>query len=170
MILRGDNLKKLLPYLLLNVIISALTMFLVLVIWNRTHLSVEVVSPQNQSLPQVKLSTTATSTLPPLEQPVVEIQAVIVPGVLESERVLIRSVSSSTLNLTGWKVSNGNGQDFTFPPLTLFPGGAVALYSRSGQNTANEIYWGLTQAAWSNGAKVTLSDYEGNIRVEYTIP
>jgi hypothetical protein len=163
-------LKKLLPYLLLNVIISALTMFLVLVIWNRTHLSVGGISPQDQSVPQVELSATATSALPSLEKPVVEIQAVIIPGDLESERVLIRSVSSITLNLTGWKVSNGKGQDFTFPSLTLFPGGAVALFSRSGQNTANEIFWGLTQAAWSNGAKVTLSDYAGNVRVEYTIP
>ncbi len=162
--------KKLLPYLLLNVVISALTMFLVLVIWNRTHLAAGTLSPQNQLSPKVELSATATSALPSLEQPSVEIQAVIVPGDLESERVLIRSVSSTTLNLTGWKVSNGKGQDFTFPSLTLFPGGAIALFSRSGQNTANEIYWGLQQAAWSNGAMVTLSDYAGNVRVEYTIP
>lgn len=145
-------------------------MLLVLVIWNRTHFAAGTLSPQNQALPKVEVSVTATSSLPPLNQPAVEITSVIVPGDLQSERVLIRSVSTSTLNLTGWKVSNGKGQVFTFPSLTLFPGGAIALYSRSGLNTANEIYWGLNQAAWSNGAGVTISDYAGNVRAEYTIP
>ena len=145
-------------------------MLVVLMIWNRTHLPTSPITSQVQTGQKTKVAATATPALPPLGQPVVEIQAVIVPGDLNSERVLIRSVSNEAINLSGWKVSSANGQEFTFPTLTLFPGGAIALYSRGGQNTANEIYWGLEQPVWSNGAKVTLYDSSGNVRVEYTIP
>lgn len=145
-------------------------MLVVLLIWNRTHLPTSPVSSQVQTGQKTIIVATATPALPPLGQPVVEIQAVIVPGDLNSERVLIRCVSNEAINLIGWKVASANGQEFTFPTLTLFPGGAIALYSRGGQNTANEIYWGLEQPAWSNGAKVTLYDSSGNVRVEYTIP
>ncbi len=162
--------KKYLPYLLLNIIVSALTMLVVLLIWNRTHLPTSPISLQVQTGQKTKVAATATPALPPPDQPVVEIQAVIVPGDLNSERVLIRSVWNEAINLSGWKVSSANGQEFTFPTITLFPGGAIALYSRSGQNTANEIYWGLEQPAWSNGSKVTLYDSSRNVRVEYTIP
>ena len=162
--------KKLFPYLVLNIVVSALTMLLILVVWNRTHQLPNALLPHNQPTQKTAVSTTPTSSLPPIAEPVIEIQAVIVPGDLQAERVLIRSVSSSALVLTGWIVDNGLGQEFTFPSLTLYPGGAIALYSKNGENTANEVYWGLSQPAWKSGAAVMISDYAGNKRAEYTIP
>lgn len=114
--------KKLYPYLLLNIVVSALTMLLVLVIWDKTRPTPNTVKAPDQPLQNSSISSTPTFSLPPLETPVIEIQAVIVPGDLEAERVLIRSVSSSALILTGWKVDNGNGQEYIFPSLTLYPG------------------------------------------------
>ena len=162
--------KKLLPYLLLNIIVSALTMFLVLVIWNKVHpLPVfNVSSDQNTS--QIENSKKTPNVIPALDQPVIEIQAVIVPGSLASERVLIHSISAIEINLTGWTVVNGSGDKYTFPSLTLFPGGVIALYTRGGENTALELYWGLSEPAWKSGSMVTVTDSSGNIRAEYTIP
>jgi len=162
--------KKLFPYLVLNVVVSALTMLIVLLIWNKTHPAAATVSQINHTLNANPTSSTPTQSLPPLDEQVVEVQSVIVPGDLESERVLIRSVSDSALQLTGWVVSNSKGQEYSFPSLTLYPGGVIALYTKSGTDTALEMYWGLDKAAWKNGATVTISDPAGNVRVEYDIP
>jgi len=162
--------KKLLPYLLLNIVVSALAMLLVLVIWNKTHPAASTVSLINAPQAAATEPVTPTTALPPPGEPVIEIQAVIVPGDLESERVLIRSVSTSSLQLMGWTVSNGKGEEYVFPSLTLYPGGVIALYSKSGANSALEIYWGLTKAAWRSGSTVTITDSAGNERVKYRIP
>jgi hypothetical protein len=163
-------LKKLYPYLLLNIAVSALTMLLVLFIWDKTHPTPNMLLAQDQPSQNPIITSTPTFSLPPLDAPVIEIQAVIVPGDLEAERVLIRSVSTSTLNLTGWKVDNGSGQAYTFPSLTLYPGGVIALYSKSGENTAIDVFWGLSRAAWKSGGVVMVTDSAGGKRVEYVIP
>lgn len=46
----------------------------------------------------------------------------------------------------------------------------IALYSKSGENTAIDVFWGLSRAAWKSGAVVTVSDSAGSKRVEYVIP
>ncbi len=164
--------KKLLPYIILNIIISAITMLIVLLIWDNTHPvqkltqtplipSQEVV--QNTPLPDMV-------ALPSLDQPVLEVQAVIVPGDLDTERVLIRNAYSEAVSLQGWQVKNSTGDEYTFPVLTLYPGGSISLYSRSGEDTALELYWGLTRAAWKSGVTVILLDSQGNQRAEYLIP
>jgi hypothetical protein len=163
-------LKKLYPYLLLNIVVSALTMLLVLVIWDKTHPTPNALITPDQPLQNSTVFATPTYSLPPLDTPVIEIQAVIVPGDLDAERVLIRSTSSSALTLTGWKVENGSGQEYTFPSLTLYPGGVIALYTRNGENTAIDVYWGLSKAAWKSGAVVTVTDSAGAKRTEYDIP
>lgn len=162
--------KKLYPYLLLNIALSALTMLLVLVIWDKTHPTPNMLLAQDQPSQNPIISATPTFSLPSLDVPVIEIQAVIVPGDLEAERVLIRSVGTSAIMLTGWQVDNGSGQEYTFPSLTLYPGGVIALYSKSGENTAIDVFWGLSRAAWKSGAVVTVTDSAGGKRVEYVIP
>ena len=164
--------KKLLPYLMLNIVVSAITMLIVLLVWDNAHpvqkltQSAPIVSQaaiQNTPLPEAVV-------LPSLDQPVLDVQAVIVPGDLDTERVLIRNAYSEAVSLQGWKVNNSTGDEYTFPILTLYPGGSVSLYSRSGENTALELYWGLTHAAWKSGIVVTIFDSQGNQRAEYLIP
>jgi hypothetical protein len=172
MILLSALMKKLLPYLLLNIVVSAIAMLIILLIWDSTH----PVQKEPQSalvLSPVAIHNTPPLeevALPPLEQPVLEVQAVIVPGDLDTERVLIRNAYSEAVSLQGWQVKNSTGDAYTFPILTLYPGGSVSLYSRSGENTALELYWGLTRAAWKSGVTVTVLDSQGNQRAEYLIP
>jgi hypothetical protein len=170
MILLGDPLKKLLPYLLLNIVVSALTMLLVLVIWNKTHPLASQVVRTNLGQQGTAQMQTATSMVPPSTDAVLEVQSVLVPGDLEAEKVTLRSASTQEVDLKGWQVSNGSGQTYTFPSLTLYPGGVIVLYSKSGVNTSAELYWGLSKSAWAHGATVTVTDAAGNVREQYGIP
>lgn len=164
--------KKLLPYLLLNIVVSAVTMLIILLIWDSTHPNQKLT--QSAPIPSQaaiqNILPPETIALPPLEQPVLEVQAVIVPGDLDTERVLIRNAYSEAVSLQGWQVKNSTGGAYTFPILTLYPGGSVSLYSRSGENTSLELYWGLTRAAWKSGITVIVLDFQGNQRAEYLIP
>ena len=164
--------KKLLPYLILNIFVSAAAMLIVLLVWNKTHPVPKLSSPETIPTQAVILNTPPpdSSELPPQDQTVLEVQAVIVPGDLETERVLIRNAYSEAVSLQGWQVKNSTGDEYTFPILTLYPGGSVSLYSRSGEDTALELYWGLMRAAWKSGAVVKILDSQGNQRAEYLIP
>jgi len=164
--------KKLLPYLMLNIVVSAITMLIVLLVWDNAH-PVQKLTQSAPIVSQAAIQNTPLSeaiALPPLDQTVLDVQAVIVPGDLDTERVLIRNAYSEAVSLQGWQVKNSSGDEYTFPILTLYPGGSVALYSRSGENTALELYWGLTRAAWKSGVTVILLDSQGNQRAEYLIP
>jgi hypothetical protein len=164
--------KKFLPYLILNMVVSAITILIVLLLWNNSHPTQKPTQSAPKSSQAVIQNTPPPEalTLPPLDQPVLEVQAVIVPGDLETERGLIRNAYSEAVSLQGWQVKNSTGDVYTFPVITLYPGGSVSLYSSSGENTALELYWGLTRAAWKSGVTVILLDSQGNQRTEYLIP
>lgn len=164
--------KKVLPYLILNIVVSAITMLIVFMVWEKTHPVQKLTQPAPVASQALMLNTPPpeVTALPPQDQTVLEVQAVIVPGDLETERVLIRNAYTEAVSLQGWQVENSTGDEYTFPILTLYPGGSVSLYSRSGENTAIELYWGLTRAAWKSGAVVKILDSQGNKRAEYLIP
>jgi len=80
---------------------------------------------------------------------------------------------SGELTLSGWRMEDGAGNIYTFPQnprLTLFGGGAVSVYTRAGNDTVVELYWGLDNPVWYSGATVTLRDSSGNIRDTYVVP
>src|SRR5512133_2659685 len=103
MILLSPPMKKLLPYLILNILISAMTMLIVLLVWNRAHPVQKQTPPAAVPTQAVSLNTPAPDSpeLPPLDQTVLEVQAVIVPGDLETERVLIRNAFTEAVALQG---------------------------------------------------------------------
>jgi LysM repeat protein len=113
----------------------------------------------------------ATNTPPPVTgDPQVMIESVVGAGELESERVLLKRTGAGELSLTGWKLVEGGGAVYTFPQLVLFEGGAVNLYTRSGQNTVVDLYWGLGVAIWESGETVQLMDDTGNVHSTYQVP
>lgn len=98
------------------------------------------------------------------------IETVIGAGILEAERVLIKYQGPGELSLTGWRLESPQGQTFVFPPLILFSGGAVNVYTKSGTNTVVDLFWGLEEAIWSPGTTVTLRDGQGIVRATYQVP
>lgn len=229
--------RRLIFYLILNVLVSASTTFAVLVIWDRTHSPV----PGNLiPLPQISLpiskGPTPTGAVKDTPQPQptptevfiayqvvsgddfasiarkfgvseaeliavngftqaqplgagevlripvhaptpeagnIRVDSVAGVGDLASERVLIRHTGDSELSLTGWTISDEDGHQFIFPEfpqLTLFKGGAVTVFSRAGNNSVVDLYWGMQQPVWRSGETLTVKDAAGVERATYQVP
>ncbi len=90
-------------------------------------------------------------------------------GDYQTEAVEIRRESETDLVLTGWKLRDENGHEYTFPNLTL-ENGAIRIYTRSGSDSVIELFWGLSEAIWQPGEMVSLVDSQGTLRASYQIP
>ena len=157
--------KNWLPFLLINVVLSAVTTLLVLFLWDRLQPTAQITLPT-----QPGTAAAVSPTLPPVEQAVIEVREVVGIGILQNEVVQIRRVGEGELNLAGWTLKDENGHIFTSPALTLNTGGSVWIYTRTGANSVIELYWNLNEAVWSNGETVALYDPAGNLRTSYAIP
>ena len=112
----------------------------------------------------------ATPTAVALAHGDLAIGGVLGAGVLEDERVLITYHGQGSLNLQGWQLESPNGQTFVFPALSLEPGGAVQIWTKSGTDTVVDLYWGLNAAVWQPGLTVSLRNPQGEIVAQYQIP
>lgn len=160
--------RRILPYLILNIIVSAATVLVVLTIWQKAQQrSFEREIPRSTETP---VRVESQSTLPPLDAETVVIGGVIGAGDIENERVQIISVASEPVDLSGWELTDGEGRYYFFPAVKLYPGGSINLFSRSGVDTSIELYWKQPLAIWASGDVVELTDPDGNTRSEFPIP
>ncbi len=161
--------KRWLPFLIVNIIVSAATTLLVLTIWNRMHPANEFkISAPKQTAP-VNATPEVEKNLPPLDEPVVNITNVFAPGDLQNELLTIERVGSGDLNLHGWQVIDQDRHAFVFPSVDLVKG-QISLYSRTGTNTANTLFWGSPEAIWTSGEVVKIFDSAGQERASFQIP
>jgi len=97
------------------------------------------------------------------------ITSIVAPGRQEAE-VLVLTNYGRDVRLQGWTLSNGRGQVYTFPNLTLFRGNSVRIYTTKGRNTPSDLYWGLDSAAWGPEVEVaTLKDPQGKVQDTYEL-
>lgn len=167
---------KLIFYILLNILISAGTVFLVLVVWDKTHPlpelnkslpeGVDLISPADQ---QEDLSSEQMKILPEEDIRFV-IEGVFAVGMDGMEYVLIKNESQGGVSLLGWQVENAKGEAYTFPDLTLNANGRVKLFTGQGTNSVIELYWGMPEAVWHTSDTVILLDSKGIERAVYKIP
>ncbi len=104
-----------------------------------------------------------TLTLPPTATDAqVEIVEVVGAGDITAEGVVIRN-TGSTVDMTGWTLTDTQGNTFTFPEQLLFSNASVTVFTRIGQNTPVALYWGENEAMWGEpGDVATLSDADGD--------
>lgn len=114
---------------------------------------------------------TPTITLPPTAvNAQIEIVEVRSPGDITAEAVVIRN-NGRTVNITGWTLSDLDGNTFTFPERNLFSQAGITVYSRVGTSTTLINYWGQSEAVWGEaGDVVILSDANGVVQAVYRIP
>lgn len=117
----------------------------------------------------------APSPIPtePLTVGEVRIQIIEVVGLgqLTEEAISIANLGNRAVALQGWTISDIEGRVFTFGQVTLFgDGAAILVHTEAGQNGPSDLYWGQEQAVWVTGETITLSDSEGTIQAQYTIP
>jgi hypothetical protein len=161
-----------LPFILLNIIISAAVTLTVLVIWDKAHQVQTPSAVKTPSIPQEIVSGDCTAVIPPKSEEVIRITNVFGAGNLQEEQVTIQRVGDGELCLNGWKLSGDDGATYFFPAhLRLYTGGAtIALFSRPGTDNALELFWGRTAPAWKSGGKSRIYDPDGNIRAVFNIP
>jgi hypothetical protein len=160
--------RKLLQYLLLNVLVSATVTGGMLFWYDRNYRSVVQPSVQ-QSLPGS--NNAATTNSPDLQTDIpIEISSVIGAGTLSSEIAIVKFEGEGQLDLASWQLKDEDGNTFTFPKLTLYPNGAVQVHTISGTDTVIDLYWGIGEAVWSSGENARLFDSQGNLRAVYRVP
>lgn len=100
----------------------------------------------------------------------VEIASIDDAGRIESESVLVVNDSDRTLTLQGWQLVREAGPAYSFGNVPLFPGGSIRIHTRTGEDTSIDLYWGQTEAQWTNGAVAQLLNERGALVHTYTVP
>ena len=163
-----DKRKRLLSFLILNVAVSAITMWIVMSIWFNVNpgsdSDVSNIPADGQGGDAAVIAGFAQGAGQ------LEITRIVGAGDVASERVEIHHVGESEISLAGWKLQDEDGNEYLFPNLTMVGQGAVTLYTRTGGNTVVELYWGLEETVWETGEVATLVDPDGNPQATYTVP
>lgn len=127
--------------------------------------------PPSVQTVQAATSEAALAVRTPLataSQPKIDIAQIIAPGNVEQEAVVIENVGNGVVDLGEWTLNDDGGNVYVFSRLTLWPQGAITLYTRAGQDSAQNLFWGKTKAVWALGETATLMDAEGTTIATYT--
>lgn len=186
--------KRLLFYLVLNAIVSAVTTLTVLSLWDRNHRpEAPIIQPvaqlaatitrqafETQSITSTPApiqttdgSVPVSSTLTPESASAnngVQIQNVFGVGDLETEVVILKRTGEGELWLNGWRLEDEGNHRFVLPELMLNKDGAIKIYTKPGTRSVIELHWGLNEPVWSSGELVTLLDQNGSVKATYRIP
>lgn len=171
------KLAAVIPFLILNILVSAGTVLLVLDWWNRSQppapLPAVVFPTEIQPTPAPTDAAPAQPGPTPAalaEQRALKVVDVLGAGDDQNEVVVLQYTGEAQLRLAGWKIEDNQGHRYTFPNFTLAKGGTVRIYTRAGLDTAAELYWGLAQAVWQSGKTLVVYDNLGDVRASYKVP
>ncbi|MEZ0395348.1 MAG: lamin tail domain-containing protein [Anaerolineales bacterium] len=156
--------RRLFPYLLLNVLVSAVVTGSILYFYDRAYRADCGRAPLIPTLP---LPANAT---PLADQVHVDIVSIIGAGSPVSEIVVIQNNGQEAVVLTGWRLQDSDGAVYLFPQLTLHPGASVQVHTASGTDTAIDLYWGGSTSLWQAGEIASLYDSQGILRALYRVP
>ena len=133
-------------------------------------LETEVASPTPTEIAPSPTAAPPSPTATPTEEEFdLEITHIVARGRQEAE-VLVLTNYGRDVRLQGWTLSNGRGQVYTFPNLTLFSGNSVRIYTTKGRNIPSDLYWGLDSAAWGQEVEVAiLKDPQGEVQDTYEL-
>jgi len=170
------KLKRSLPFILLNILVSATTTLLVIFIWDSTH-KVTPITPEGSTPAAITEVTPANlaacdPSIPEEGDEPVVIQNVLGAGDITREVIELRRTGTTTLCLNGWSLRDSSNNEYDFPRYyQLYSNGVVfRLYTRSGTDTALELYWGLGYPIWSSGEELSLRDPDGHIQATFIVP
>jgi hypothetical protein len=149
--------RRLLLYLLLNVLVTVVVSGAFLYIYDRNR-------PQTECATLEPAAATSASTIK------AEFVSVNGAGVLASETTIIQNGGEAALLIGAWVLKDNQGNTYTFPELTLYPGGSVQVHTKAGTNTASDLYWGRTEPVWESGELAALYDQQNIARAFYRVP
>jgi hypothetical protein len=90
---------------------------------------------------------------------------------LDGEYLVLQNTSDEIVGMTGWTLEDSNGHVFQFPHFILEPQATVRVWTKAGQNTEGDLYWGCQNSIWTNtGDRAILKDEEGRVIALYSYP
>lgn len=161
--------KRWLPFLIVNIIVSAATTLLVLMIWNRINTANQFEIDKPAATQPVVSAPVIKADLPPLDTPVITIANVFAAGDLQNELVVVERVGEGELNLSDWQIIDQDKNAYIFPAIDLVKG-EISIYSRPGTDTVNTLFWASEEPIWSAGELVRIYDSAGHERAVFEIP
>ena len=170
--------KKLLIYILINIVVSAITIIAVLYLWENTRLKNVLFAGPDQPVESSSAGTTQ-DIVDETTNLLVQIGEVGGVGNIATEYVrLVRPVNDAieTLSLQDWQIKDENNHKYSIleqsglASLDLHSQGAVNIYTKEGDSNPIELYLGLSDPIWQPGETVTLIDPQGEIHDTYLIP
>ena len=170
--------KKLFVYIFINIVVSAVTILVVLFLWENTRLKTALFG-----IPTVKVEEGASgSSADVLEEPsnlLIEIGEVGGVGNLATEYIHLSrpaTEDAETISLKDWRIKDENNHNYAIleqsglASLDLHSPGAVDIYTKEGESNPIELYLGLKDPIWEPGETVTLIDPLGEVHDTYLIP
>ena len=124
--------------------------------------------PTSQFTPTIAPSPTITLA-PTAVNAQIEIIDVEGIGDITAEGIRLRN-KGNTINVTGWKLTDAQGNEFSFPEQLLFSNAEVTIYTRNGTNTPVALFWGLDEPVWEEGDVLTLTDSTNLIQANLRLP
>jgi len=89
------------------------------------------------------------------------------PGGLNNEYISVKNSTDSPVDLSGWTVSNNEGDTFTFPDgFVLAAGGLITIYTGCPEDAeeALGLYWCAKEPVWGDAAgKASLHMPDGTL-------
>jgi hypothetical protein len=149
--------RRLVLYLLLNALVSLLVSVTILYFYDRANRKTDC-DPGGIAATNVPSGVAA------------EIISVASAGVLENESIVIQNQGDQALPLSGWTLKDSQGSIFTFPELTIYPGGSIQVHTKPGTDTAADLFWGRAEPVWQSGELAALYDSQNIARAFYRIP
>jgi len=164
--------------MVLNIVVSAITIIVVLFLWENTRLK-QVLFNSGDEPVAVTTPEEVSGAEELTRELLIEIGEVGGVGNLATEYLrLIRSgiESEDTISLQGWSIRDENNLNFNIleqsglASLELHSQGAVNIYTKAGSSNPIELYLGLSDPIWEPGETVTLIDPQGEVHDTYLIP
>lgn len=88
---------------------------------------------------------------------------------LNDEYIELTNEGETATEMTGWTVSDEADHTYRFPSgFTLGAGDTVTIYTGSGSDTEDELYWGSGRAVWNNdGDTIYVTNDAGETVIEH---
>ena len=170
--------KKLLFYVVLNIVVSAITIIGVLYLWENTKLK-NMLFDSSDIPAEVGSGDPSSDVAAASENLLIEIGEVGGIGNLATEYVrLVRPGSDpgDTISLQDWLIKDENNHQYNIleqsgvASLDLHGQGAVNIYTKEGDSNPIELYLDLSDPIWQPGDIISLIDPDGEVHDTYIIP
>ena len=125
---------------------------------SKTAVAGEVTPDEFNYLPVVlkpaEPTATPTATIPPANVQITLIVYNPAGSDVEGEYVRLVNQGGVTADMTGWTLSDDDGQVYTFPAFSLVPDAAVQVWTKAGADNTTNLYWGRSWSVWTNTGDV----------------